>query len=227
MKILSKHKDYYDYLQGIYGIDEKMVYDRRSDNLAKPNSLTYRWEQGDDKTTYVEYTFAICNKIFTIYKYKGKIYHTVEELLELDDLLTKKDDTKGVLGYWVRKGGRKSLEKEAKEIYERKNTETDVNKKLRQPVLVKDSYGEFSAPITITHGGYFGSYTSKESAKWSIPILSEYGVASVYPAEKIYQDISSFLGWLVDNPPIPDNQTNDEKITSHGFDLKQSFRHRK
>lgn len=29
MKIISKYKDYYDYLQGIYGVDEKLVLDRR------------------------------------------------------------------------------------------------------------------------------------------------------------------------------------------------------
>lgn len=30
MKIICKIKDYYDYLSGIYGIDEQIVYDRRS-----------------------------------------------------------------------------------------------------------------------------------------------------------------------------------------------------
>lgn len=30
MRILSKYKDYYDYLQGIYGIDEKKILDRTS-----------------------------------------------------------------------------------------------------------------------------------------------------------------------------------------------------
>ena len=29
MKIIDKKKDYYDYLSGIYGIDDKVVYDRR------------------------------------------------------------------------------------------------------------------------------------------------------------------------------------------------------
>jgi hypothetical protein len=29
MKLISKYKDYYDYLTGIYGIDEKLVLDRR------------------------------------------------------------------------------------------------------------------------------------------------------------------------------------------------------
>ena len=34
MKILSKYKDYYDYLQGVYGVDEKIVLDRR--DFSKP-----------------------------------------------------------------------------------------------------------------------------------------------------------------------------------------------
>lgn len=29
MKIIDNKKDYYDYLMGVYGIDEKIVYDRR------------------------------------------------------------------------------------------------------------------------------------------------------------------------------------------------------
>lgn len=32
MKIISQYKDYYDYLIGFYGIDEKIVLDRRKFN---------------------------------------------------------------------------------------------------------------------------------------------------------------------------------------------------
>lgn len=35
MKILSKYKDYYDYLTGIYGEDEKLVLDRRKFDMPK------------------------------------------------------------------------------------------------------------------------------------------------------------------------------------------------
>jgi hypothetical protein len=28
MKIISKHKDYYDYFQGIYGVDKMKILDR-------------------------------------------------------------------------------------------------------------------------------------------------------------------------------------------------------
>lgn len=37
MKIISKYKDYYDYLQGIYGIDDKVILDRR-EGVCFPNN---------------------------------------------------------------------------------------------------------------------------------------------------------------------------------------------
>ena len=39
MKIIDRNKDYYDYLQGIYGMDELVVYDRRDSfpiDVSKP-----------------------------------------------------------------------------------------------------------------------------------------------------------------------------------------------
>jgi hypothetical protein len=35
MKIISKFKDYYDYLQGVYGVDEKLILDRTIKSIAK------------------------------------------------------------------------------------------------------------------------------------------------------------------------------------------------
>lgn len=44
MKIISKYKDYYDYLQGIYGVDEKLVLDRRkSDHPSYYSDGIYRF----------------------------------------------------------------------------------------------------------------------------------------------------------------------------------------
>src|SRR5690606_9622511 len=45
MKIISSFKDYYDYLQGIYGVDEKVVYERHTDKslnaIMFPNNNYY------------------------------------------------------------------------------------------------------------------------------------------------------------------------------------------
>lgn len=60
MKIISKYRDYYDYLQGIYGIDEKLILDRRSGktkyNLTKKTIL------------------VICGKVIEFYVKEGKFY---------------------------------------------------------------------------------------------------------------------------------------------------------
>jgi hypothetical protein len=202
MKIISKWKDYYDYLQGVYGIDPLMVYDRRGDTARPdiPSDTLYMWD------------FAICNKEYLVYEYKGKFYNTPEQYIELNSIL--KADNKERLtvrkkDYYVRTPI-ETLEN-AQEKWKRDNeVPTDANKKYRQPVLVRSSYARL-----------------REDVKWKVPHLELYGFASFYPAEKIYQEISSFLGWLRDYPEIPNKQTDTEKLVSHGFDKKVSFRHRK
>lgn len=206
MKIISKHKDYYDYLQGIYGIDEVMVYDRRVDR-------PYRFEDIiiTDHNEITTIRFAICNKIFVLFYYDGKFYHTPEERLELHNLKYKSNN----IPTWQRsyRYGYSHDIKSAEYQYNKENCNTDVNRILRQPVLVKVDYcGEFT---TIIHGG-------KEH--WNLPILDTFKLAKYITADKMYQDISAFIGWTKDHPEIPNNQSNDEKIISHGFDLKDSFR---
>ena len=47
MKIISKYKDYYDYLQGIYGVDERLVLDRRkSDHQTYHSNGVYHFLVG-------------------------------------------------------------------------------------------------------------------------------------------------------------------------------------
>ena len=202
MKIISKHKDYYDYLQGIYGSDTLMVYDRRGEIIRPdfPSDTLYMW------------TFAICNKEYLVYEYKGKFYNTPEQMMELTSILKKdgKEPLSKVDGWSWRRAQMKTLE-EAQEKWKQNNElPTDVNKRYRQPVLIRPAYKMFD-----------------DGAPWKVPHLEYYGFASFYPAEKIYQEISTFLGWLKDYPEIPNKQTDTEKLVSHGFDKKVSFRHRK
>jgi hypothetical protein len=199
MKIISKHKDYYDYLQGIYGIDEKLTYDRRTNTLVK-----YEKENPTiNGYSLHTYEFTITNSLYMIYSYKDKFYHTVDELMELNRLLVKDDKTPIVSSWRWRNGVKRDYERH----WERYNHPTNINKKERQPVLVKvKHYNDDS---------------------WCIPDLSTFDWPKRIPAEEMYQKVSAFMGWLVDNPPIPDNMTNKEKINSHGFDMKKSFRHRK
>lgn len=56
--------------------------------------------------------------------------------------------------------------------------------------------------------------------------LKEMGFFSVMNSSEVYQEIEMFLGLVKTRQPLP-SADNNNKITGHGFDLKESFRHRK
>ncbi len=65
-----------------------------------------------------------------------------------------------------------------------------------------------------------------------VPMLQAYGMNELFPPEMLYQELAYYVANTINEspdvqpagkPPMSDK----EKITSHGFDLKQSFRHRK
>ena len=63
-----------------------------------------------------------------------------------------------------------------------------------------------------------------------IPHLGELGLAKIYPAEQLYQDIFYFLNNTIKDSPDtapPVAVSNKDRIEQHGFDIKKSFRHRK
>lgn len=199
MKIISKFKDYYDYYKGILGVDPVLIYDRRKDWIIKFKAnldfnVKYRWMATGIST----HVFFICNKIYTLYEYEGKLYYAsnLEEVNKLNLKLLKGDRKV----YYINRNLKGFLHIK---------TITNKNKKQREPVLYK------------------GPLLWDDDEKTSIPILDSFDFAKIIPAKEMYIKISNFLGWLNDNPPIESNMTSLEKILSHGFDMKISFRHRK
>lgn len=85
-----------------------------------------------------------------------------------------------------------------------KDKPTEVNKEKRKPVLMR------------MHGAWFEPMH-----------LADFGLVRYYPAQKIYEEIVAFLGWLKDHPEPPEILNDKQKTLSRGFDLKKSFRHRK
>jgi hypothetical protein len=82
------------------------------------------------------------------------------------------------------------------------DTPTDLNNTLREPVLIKTGRSTWER----------------------LSNLSDLKFARVMDSHTIYTEISNFLGWCNDNPPLPDSMTDRDKVLSHGFDLKTSFR---
>jgi hypothetical protein len=219
MKIISKHKDYYDWAVSIYGIDPIMVYDRRNSGLERP----FQDIPSINRPVVTKHEFSICNRIYIVYQFMNKFYHTVDELVELHNILDENniDDrflTKHRYGY-----DGIDIRQIAEMKFKEWNTSSDVNMSLRKPVLLKTIGGKFEY-ITQHTNRFWQDSDKKDKSSWSLPDLSLYGFAKWYDAQQIFQDIYAFISWTKDNPEIPNNQTNDEKIHSNGFDTKSSFR---
>jgi hypothetical protein len=213
MRIKSKFKDYYDFIAHQYGGgDPKVVYSR--DRIA-PLS-----ESGTDigvnlgrgrvrplpypYSSFTKYTFrwvAIAGKYYLIYSNQdSENFKVVTQGSEVYNLLKKERP------YLTRRS-------ENKEFIASPSSELiKLSRELKQPVFTLDLH----------LNGY--------RAMSTIPNLGELGFASLISPEQMYQDIAYFIGNTINESPDlapPNHMTDKEKIAQHGFDLKQSFRHRK
>jgi len=229
MKIISDFKDYYDYLAHQYGVDEKIVFNRK----PIPNNDETKSILKETLGLVREYKYALDNKLFSIGNEKssnyrwlsvnGVLYLVYRERLmyanspykvftrEQYDVFFPKD----IHGF-RKKRSYEDLVGNANFVKEL----TSIHAKLNTPVFWFDHTG-FGEMLFIGE--------SNES-KYKAPILSELGFASIYPADKLFQDISYFIGNVMRGSPDikpPVEIENKDKILAHGFDLKQSFRHRK
>lgn len=96
-------------------------------------------------------------------------------------------------------------------LEDNRNKKTNLNEKYRQPVVIE-----------ITNFGPYPKFEAKKT--YFVPILAEFGFASIVPAEEMYELVYNYLGWLKDNPVPPNKQTDKDKVAAHGFDVKKSFR---
>ncbi|MFW6243154.1 MAG: hypothetical protein ACOC2W_03250 [bacterium] len=123
MKIISKYKDYYDYLSGIYGEDPKIVLDRRNHY----NPIFY-----DHMTTILK--LYICGWIIEGLFEKGKFYYG-ESL--------KEKGVKEKYRYFFNEGKRVSIKIDTSIIsvqYEPYLDKEKLNIKENCPILIKE-YG--------------------------------------------------------------------------------------
>lgn len=197
MKIISKYKDYYDYLSGIYGEDNKLILDRR-------NKENYTLPHIDKITFYIA-------------------GYVIEGLIDENDNIYYGDNLKQFI---VDKNNRKNwwkkwkwLSTHNKRNYDKsyhikyKDEENwyylepikdmeDINQKTNCPILLKTIYGLYKYPK-----------------------LSDFNLASFISAETIYQWLSEWLSNQITKrekqiKEIPDSL----KIENKGFDKKKSFR---
>lgn len=203
MKIISKFKDYYDYLQGIYGIDDKLILDRTSfyrtpyptNRVINIHVCGYEYEGVciDGKYYWEKDIEAVAIKDGNKHKF-SRIYYT-REYSHYYVLLDKfNNKVTSVL---------------------RERVKSVVNDKLNCPIVIKG--GDLS--VTYKHHTNYNYPITHNFSKF--PILTDYNFNRVIGAEDLWIQLSN---WLSRSVNIPNNQTNNEKIISAGFDLKTSFR---
>ena len=76
MKIISQFKDFYDYKVAKYGLDEKLVFDRRNPVVVHEKTLIPegKLEEDDSDTLALHSVLYIGNNPVHIFGTKNKIY---------------------------------------------------------------------------------------------------------------------------------------------------------
>lgn len=219
MKIKSKIKDYYDYVQHIYGGgDEKVIYNRMP--LVPLNEYGHRYNieiNCDVPRSVYQKSFRsgwmpssennvawliVCGKIYIVIRYGYFGQYKIINQVDLD-LIIKSYST----------------------YYRYNNKSKLVLEDFLGIEVPEKFYKAIGHPVAI-----FNVTNSGINLNPIIPNLGDCGFAKYMDPELLYQEISYFItNKLSANPDtvVPVQIEDKYKITQAGFDLKQSFRHRK
>ena len=214
MKIIDKHKDYYDYLQGIYGQDPLAVYDRRGSVVFNKDTVpvVLRPVPASERKGFIGTITLLC----------GLVCHRI---------------------YFENLPGQK-INYEEFDTYRVDARETAVPIRLKieyfeyEPGKIKTNLKwtgnaeKHGFPIRYPNGRpchedeFFSTEDDRrwhyDSVSFSNPILSSLPLL-VLPAEKVFEEVHEFLLSLKDKP-ITDSRTDVQKRESAGFDKITSFR---
>lgn len=211
MKILTprNNKDYYDYLVGIYGIDNKIVYDRRQftvlSRLESPFFSHIRMENDAPKKE-VRTTEWIGRHWKWITEYKATELHCMLEI--------------GLKWYFF-----------LVERYLNESSEIHLDWKIIKTKEISKIQKLGSTPMTFFKA--YANYTFWGAEKTDIrvsktdaipnPILAGTPITSLISPQEVYHDLSCYISSLNDIE-ITDNRSDIQKAESAGFDRKTSFR---
>ncbi len=194
MKIIDNKKDYYDYVSGIYGVDEDITYDRRGSIPSKQIKETIHEFDNEvlpyatDEWTYI--TVVAGMKVWNIELHR----EIVSGKINLSARLWT-----GIRTYKVYKYLPPSFPFS-------EHPESYLSKESPLVLLVNvDRWWGVKGKVIKN------------------PILSGLPIVSLLPAEEVWQGIYDYL-IKIREPDITDNRTDIEKLEAHGFDKKTSFR---
>lgn len=207
MKIISRFKDCYDHISYIYGIDEKIVYTR---DVAKNVEIREKEIPGYRKFRSITQLVGSGDKV-SIVVIVDKMYFVVENYLMNEERVLDQSD---------RLMRSRSIIRD--ETHNDPELILELTKKVGSPVYrIESINGDWSDPDR--------KLIAKIAEK--TPRLSNIkGMVALLDSQQTYQEIAYAITNLLN--PNPDNTppivvSDKYKIQAAGFDLKQSFRHRK
>ena len=235
MKIISKFKDFYDYKVVKYGVDEKLVYTRKTyceyfQGFFRDINIDYRISEDDfnknlkddikpiDEKNIHKILF-IGEKLIHLFLTENGVYTHFDiknenDLRKLNDFQYKKEIT-------FKDGKKFSIFSKFGSdwdyllSYNRKKLITsDIDKDdiiLNEPMLLIELIGTSKSSRYL----YIYKFTYN-------PYLSKLGV--YIDADFVWQSLVEFLSNKRSEKEISPEVSNENKILSKGFDLKTSFR---
>lgn len=225
MKIISKIKDYYDYMQSVYGIDDLVVYDRRECQILNIDKIVS--DYGDEWFKQDKMYWDKPKKTIKYYSSQSLVHKINNEKIPF-----KKNQNieEGMIEHFVLEIGFFHYLFEI-ERYLDENDKLVLEYRLLS-VKRKDKDHRFSdypmaiAKVRTRYGYFFYKDDDWEIEKKTIkgnPILINTWIPKVIPPNEVWEHLYEYVSSLNDKD-IVDSRTNNEHIESNGFDTKISFR---
>ena len=240
MKIISKFKDFYDYKVTKYGVDEKLVYTRKTyceyfQGFFRDINIDYRISEDDFNKNLKENTKVTDEKnIHKILFIGEKLIHLffIENGVYTHLDIKNNEDLKKFTDFEYRK---EITFKDGKKfnIYTRFKDDWEYllsydRKKLINLNIDKDDI-ILNEPILLIE--YIGKCNNEKAKRYYSPSLYKFiynpnlSQMGVYiDADFVWQSLVEFLSIKRSEKEISPEVSDENKILSKGFDLKTSFR---
>ena len=240
MKIISKFKDFYDYKVTKYGVDEKLVYTRKTyceyfQGFFRDINIDYRISEDDFNKNLKENTKVTDEKnIHKILFIGEKLIHLffIENGVDTHLDIKNNEDLRKFTDFEYRK---EITFKDGKKfnIYTRFKDDWEYllsydRKKLINLNIDKDDI-ILNEPILLIE--YIGKCNNEKAKRYYSPSLYKFiynpnlSQMGVYIDEDfVWQSLVEFLSIKRSEKEISPEVSDENKILSKGFDLKTSFR---
>lgn len=197
MYIISKHKDYYDYLSQIYGVDKKVVYHRHP---AEEEAITQTFfserklNRNSEENNYQFYFDEIwlCDEVYPLIRVSRSYSDETLLYYSYEHLIADWPEVKPAPSKWV-----------YKDMFEEHFVVNTSKAKYNT---------KYASPQLLAHRGKV----------YKDIILKDYDFQRVMSPEQVFQLVAMFMAAQPEPPQtIP---TDLHRFEAKGFDKKTSFR---